>query len=158
MGTLLCHLPVNIPNPVIEIKMRMIPTTISFLLIGFLEKIFFTSKVFATGHASTQLKHEVHSSERTVNTLSTFIKEGHAFAQSSQSIQLVGVLLIFVGLKKAIKPSKAPYGHKYLHQKFLINIESANRTEITINAKRDMLAKKCHIFISDIILYGPLKK
>jgi cytochrome c biogenesis factor len=52
--------------------------------------------------------HDVHSSDHTVITLSTFIDEGHAFAQSPQSMQLVAFLFILFGLIKFNIPSSAP--------------------------------------------------
>jgi hypothetical protein len=78
----------------------------------------------------------------TVLTLSTFIKEGHAFAHKLQSMQVPVLRLILDGLNNETIPSKAPYGHRYLHQKFLKNIESKNSDPITIKLNRDKSAKK----------------
>ncbi|KUG26460.1 hypothetical protein ASZ90_003708 [hydrocarbon metagenome] len=50
--------------------------------------------------------------------------------------------MILLGLSKVNIPSKAPYGHKYLHQKFLTTIERTNKTAITIKANREISAKK----------------
>ena len=60
----------------------------------------FRNNVSATGQASIQFKQDVHSSDTTVFTLSTFINEGQALLHKPQSIQLTGFLLIFVGLRK----------------------------------------------------------
>ena len=93
----------------------------------------FKSRVFSTGQASTQLIQVEHSSEITVLTLSTFMKEGHALVHKLQSIQDSLFLLIFKGLSNERNPNKAPYGHKYLHQKFLNITESTISTAITIS-------------------------
>src|SRR5512146_3316494 len=110
-----------------------------FLLPG---RINFKSRVSASGPASTQLRQVLHSSETTVLTLSTFMYEGQAFAHNPQSIQLTGFRLILLGLRNETIPSRAPYGQRNLHQKFLINIERTKRTAIMISAVCDISAKK----------------
>jgi len=50
----------------------------------------------------------VHSSEKTVFTLSTLIEEGQALAQSEQSMHVFVLRLIFCGLSRESNPNKAP--------------------------------------------------
>src|ERR1019366_186727 len=82
------------------------------------------SSVSSTGHASTQFMQVVHSSDQTVITLSTFIDEGHAFAQSPQSMQLAALRLILFGLIKFNTSRSAPYGQRKRHQKLLTKIDN----------------------------------
>src|SRR5690606_1928725 len=142
LETLFCQWPVSIPNPVTAIKITTTPIATAFLLLFFFEKTGLRSSVSATGQASTQLKHVLHSSEITVFTLSTLIDERHALAQSPQSIQLTGFLLILFGLNNDAIPRSAPYGHKNLHQKFLMKIDPTKSTAITIKDVLDISAKK----------------
>ncbi len=86
---LFCQLPVSIANPVTNIKIITTPIATTFLLILFFcGSSDFNSRVSLTGQTSTQFKQVEHSSDITVFTLSTFIKDGQALLQSPQSIQL----------------------------------------------------------------------
>ena len=96
------------PIPVTSTKIETTPIATAFGDTVCRDTVDVRSSVSATGQTSTQLMQVVHSSEMTVLTLSTLIRDGHAIAHLAQSIQLVGLRFILKGLSSAVIPSSAP--------------------------------------------------
>src|SRR3990172_3434901 len=138
---LLCQWPVNMASPVTAMNTHATRTPKTQLGIGFLAKLVFMVNVFFTGHTSTQRKQLVHSSLQTLPAACTLISAGHASVHKLQSMQVDFSRVIFNGLSQPRIPSRAPYGQRNLHQKFLTATESARNTIIVQSANVEMLAK-----------------
>src|ERR1700747_973978 len=66
----------------------------------------------SAGHTATHSRHPVHSADLMVTSWSTGRAEGHAFAHFAQSMHVVVLRRIRIGLSRDVIPSNAPYGHR----------------------------------------------
>jgi hypothetical protein len=64
------------------------------------------------GQTATHSKHPVHSTDRTCTSLSTGNADGHAFAHLAQSIHVLALRVICIGLRNETRPGKPPYGQR----------------------------------------------
>jgi len=96
----------------------------------------------------------VHSADLIVISLSTGRAEGKALAHLAQSMHARTERRIRNGLNTDVSPSKAPYGHKYRHQKFCIRTEATTSKPSTIAAVSPRSRKKFSIRTSAIAPYG----
>src|SRR5262245_60074905 len=78
------------------------------------------SRASVTGQTDTHVKHPLHSGVLTVRRTSTGRSDGQALAHLPQSMQEIGSRVMRTGLTMDRRPIKAPYGHRYRHQKFLM--------------------------------------
>src|SRR5579884_2038017 len=102
----------------------------------------------SAGHAATHSIQPVHSADRIVINRSTGREDGHALAHFAQSMQRSGTRRMRSGLAKDTNPIKAPYGHRYRHQKFLATIDPTTSTPSVTKPVVSMCRKKLSIFTS----------
>src|SRR5208283_6063279 len=106
------------------------------------------ASAFCAGQTATHSRQPVHSTDRICTSLSTGKADGHAFAHLPQSMHGSAFRRIFMGLSHAVSPSKAPYGHRNLHQKFGTNTEAATITPKTASPVSPICRKKFSSFTS----------
>jgi len=78
-------------------------------------------------------------------SLSTGSTEGQAFAHLAQSMHALSLRLMRKGLAIEISPIKAPYVHRYLHQKFRTKSDANTNPARTIAVVVPINRKKLSI-------------
>lgn len=66
--------------------------------------------VFLAGQTATHSRHPMHSADRICSSLSTGNAAGHTFAHFAQSIHVLEMRLILIGLTRETRPRNTPYG------------------------------------------------
>ena len=94
----------------------------------------------------------MHSSDATLFAEWTEMYSGQAFVHLLQSMQVSLFLVILYGLNILMKPSNAPYGQRYLHQKLLKTNDNTSKTAITLKAVMEMFEKNISILTSATLL------
>ena len=102
----------------------------------------FIERVPAAGQVLTQSRQPLHSGLNTSVFLCTGRWDGQIRLHFRQLVQVAGCRSTAVGLNRARMPIKAPYGHRYQHQKFLSRMERTSKTKTVTRVTVPIRVKK----------------